>query len=31
MPDEAFATMFGVESYIERGVEPPMRSGWIFD
>ncbi len=31
MPEEAFAAMFGVESYIERGVEPPMRSGWLFD
>lgn len=31
MPEEAFAMMFGVEYYIERGVEPPMRSGWLFD
>ena len=31
MPEEAFTAMFGIESYIERGVEPPMRSGWLFD
>ncbi len=31
MPEEAFGVMFGVESYIERGVEPPMRQGWLFD
>jgi LmbE family N-acetylglucosaminyl deacetylase len=30
MPPEAFAAMFGTESYIERGVEPPMRQGWFF-
>ena len=30
MPEEAFTAMFGIESYIERGVEPPMRSGWLF-
>ncbi len=30
MPPEAFAMMFGTESYIERGVEPPMRQGWFF-
>ncbi|MDA3031201.1 MAG: PIG-L family deacetylase [Actinomycetota bacterium] len=31
MPPEAFAAMFGTESYIERGVAPPMQRGWIFD
>jgi LmbE family N-acetylglucosaminyl deacetylase len=31
MPEDAFAAMFGIESYIERGVEPPMRRGWLFD
>ena len=31
MPEEAFTAMFGIESYIERGVEPPMRSGWLFE
>ncbi len=30
MPDEAFGAMFGVESYIERGVEPPLQRGWFF-
>jgi LmbE family N-acetylglucosaminyl deacetylase len=30
MPPEAFSAMFGTESYIERGVEPPMRQGWFF-
>ena len=30
MPEEAFTAMFGIESYIERGVEPPMRPGWLF-
>jgi LmbE family N-acetylglucosaminyl deacetylase len=27
----AFAAILGGESDIERGVEPPMRSGWLFD
>jgi LmbE family N-acetylglucosaminyl deacetylase len=31
MPPEAFAAMFGFESYIERGVAPPMQRGWLFD
>lgn len=31
LPEEAFSAMFGTESYIERGVEPPMRGGWLFD
>lgn len=30
MPDEAFTAMFGSEWYIERGVEPPMQTGWFF-
>ena len=31
MPPQAFAVMFGTESYIERGVAPPMQRGWLFD
>jgi LmbE family N-acetylglucosaminyl deacetylase len=31
MPPEAFALMFGTESYIERGVAPPLQRGWLFD
>ncbi len=31
MPDDAFVAMFGTEWYIERDVEPPMRTGWLFD
>jgi LmbE family N-acetylglucosaminyl deacetylase len=30
MPPEAFTAMFGFESYIERGVAPPMQRGWLF-
>ena len=30
MPDDAFAAMFGVEFYIESGVDGPMRAGWPF-
>lgn len=30
MPDEAFAAAFGTEWFIEHGVEPPHRTGWIF-
>ena len=30
MPEEAFAASFGIEWYIERDVEPPMRVGWFF-
>jgi len=31
MPDEAFASAFGTEWFIEHGAEPPHRTGWIFD
>ena len=31
MPDEAFATAFGTEWFIEKGVEPGVRSGWLFE
>ena len=31
MPPEVFAQAFGREWYIEDGVEPPYRTGWIFD
>ena len=31
MPDEAFSTAFGTEWYIEKGVEPGMRTGWLFE
>ena len=31
MPDEAFAAAFGTEWFIEHGVDPPYRQGWIFD
>lgn len=30
MPDEVFADAFGTEWYIERGVEPGLRDGWLF-
>lgn len=30
MPDEVFAASFGIEWYIEHGVRPPVRDGWIF-
>jgi LmbE family N-acetylglucosaminyl deacetylase len=31
MPDDTFGRVFGTEWYIEHGVTPPMRFGWIFD
>jgi LmbE family N-acetylglucosaminyl deacetylase len=31
MPDEAFAGSFGIEWFIERGVEPGLRTGWLFE
>lgn len=31
MPDDAFADAFGTEWFIEHGVDPPYRYGWIFD
>lgn len=30
MPEEAFAAAFGTEWFIEHGVDPPFRDGWIF-
>jgi LmbE family N-acetylglucosaminyl deacetylase len=31
MPDDAFAQAFGTEWFVEPGVDPPVRYGWIFD
>lgn len=31
LPPEAFAASFGTEHYIEPGLPPGMRSGWILD
>lgn len=31
MPDEAFAQAFGTEWFLEHGVEPPHRIGWLFE
>ncbi len=31
LPDDAFALAFGTEWFIEHGVQPPVRAGWIFD
>jgi LmbE family N-acetylglucosaminyl deacetylase len=31
MPDDAFASAFGTEWFIEHGVDPPYRTGWIFE
>jgi len=31
MPDEAFAGSFGIEWFIERGAEPGVRNGWLFE
>jgi len=31
MPEEVFATAFSKEWFIERGREPGMRPGWLFD
>jgi LmbE family N-acetylglucosaminyl deacetylase len=31
MPEDLFARAFGTEWFIEHGVDPPSRRGWIFD
>ena len=31
MPEEAFSTAFGTEWFIEKGVEPGLREGWLFE
>ena len=31
MPDEAFASAFGIEWFIEKGAEPGLRNGWLFE
>ncbi len=31
MPEQAFAAAFGHEWFIEHGVEPGMRRGWLFE
>lgn len=31
MPDEAFAAAFGTEWFIEKGAEPGLRPGWLFE
>jgi LmbE family N-acetylglucosaminyl deacetylase len=31
MPPDVFAMAFGNEWFIEHGVDPPMRMGWLFD
>ena len=31
MPDEAFSAAFGVEWFIEKGAEPGLRPGWLFE
>jgi LmbE family N-acetylglucosaminyl deacetylase len=31
MPDEAFVGSFGTEWFIERGVKPGLRTGWLFE
>ncbi|MGZ4768465.1 MAG: PIG-L family deacetylase [Ilumatobacteraceae bacterium] len=31
MPEEAFSTAFGTEWYIQKGVEPGLRPGWLFE
>jgi hypothetical protein len=31
MPHEAFAGSFGIEWFIERGAEPGVRNGWLFE
>jgi len=30
MPDDVFARVFGTEWFIEQGVDPPLRRGWLF-
>jgi LmbE family N-acetylglucosaminyl deacetylase len=31
MPDAAFSNAFGTEWFIEKGVEPGVREGWLFE
>jgi LmbE family N-acetylglucosaminyl deacetylase len=31
MPDEAFAEAFGTEWFIQKGAEPGVRNGWLFE
>jgi LmbE family N-acetylglucosaminyl deacetylase len=31
MPDEAFSHAFGTEWFIEKGAEPGLRPGWLFE
>ena len=31
MPDDTFSEAFGIEWFIEHGVMPPHRTGWIFE
>ena len=31
MPDEVFTEAFGTEWFIERGAEPGLRPGWLFE
>ena len=31
MPEGVFATAFGVEWFIKKGDQPPVRPGWLFD
>jgi LmbE family N-acetylglucosaminyl deacetylase len=31
MPDEAFSAAFGTEWFIEKGTEPGLRPGWLFE
>ncbi len=31
MPDEAFSDTFGTEWFIEKGAEPGLRPGWLFE
>ena len=31
MPEEAFASAFGTEWFIQKGVEPGLREGWLFE
>jgi LmbE family N-acetylglucosaminyl deacetylase len=31
MPDEAFSVAFGTEWFIEKGAEPGLRAGWLFE
>ena len=31
MPEEAFSAVFGTEWFIQKGVEPGVRDGWLFE